>query len=84
MWEQKRIRQRPQRMIDRQRLNLEHVQPGARDAVLAQSINQRGLVDDVASGSIDQVRGELHCGEFGATDQTTGFWGGPDMNRHNV
>ena len=53
-----------QRMIERQRLDVEHVEPGAGDLLVAQGREHRRLVDDRTARRVDQVGGGLHQAEF--------------------
>ncbi len=41
----------------------EYIEPCAGDLALAQSARERILVDDSASGGVDEVGGRLHEGE---------------------
>src|SRR5690606_35430686 len=48
-----------QRMVGRQRLGREYVQPGVRDAPALQRLDQRRLVDPRAARRVDQDRARL-------------------------
>ena len=43
-----------QRVIGRQRLDREHIQPRGRQSPAAQGVDQRILVDDLPAGAVDQ------------------------------
>src|SRR5690242_12321757 len=51
-------------MIDRQRLDREHVDAGARDLLLLQHLEERRLVDDRTARGIDDIGGRLHAREI--------------------
>ena len=48
------VSQRPERVIRRQRLDVEHVERRAGDAALTQDLDERRLVDDRATRGIDE------------------------------
>src|SRR6202035_2083633 len=50
-----------ERMIDRQRLDREHVDRGAGDLLLLQGFQQRGFVDDRPARGVDEVGRRLHA-----------------------
>src|SRR5258705_10253210 len=52
-----------ERMIDRQRLDVEHVEAGAADASGGQRRDQRLLVHDRPARRVDQISRRLHQGE---------------------
>ena len=58
-----------ERMVDRQRLDREHVDAGARDLLLRQRFQQRAFVDDRPARGVDEVGGRLHAREIGRADQ---------------
>jgi hypothetical protein len=46
------IRRRPQRVIRRQRFRVRHVERRAADELVMKSLDERGLVDDLAAGDV--------------------------------
>src|SRR4051794_11489134 len=73
-----------QRMIHRQRLDVEHVEAGARDLVLAQRGEHRGLVDDGAARGVDEVGRRLHQSELLRADEAACALGQDDVNGDEV
>lgn len=55
---------RQERIAGGQGLRFEHVQPGAGNAAGSKRIDQGLLVDDRASGCVDEDRGRLHQAEL--------------------
>src|SRR5207248_1313522 len=49
-----------QRMLDRQRLDIEHIEAGARDTLFAQRGDERRFLDDRPARYVDQVGAALH------------------------
>ena len=58
-----------QRMVERQRLDVEHVEAGAGDLVVAQGRQQRRLIDDRPARGVDDIGGRLHQAELLGADQ---------------
>lgn len=56
-----------------QRFLLVDIQAGAEDALLPQGGDQRGLVDHLAAGDVDQDRRGFHQAQFARTDQLPGL-----------
>jgi D-serine deaminase-like pyridoxal phosphate-dependent protein len=51
-------------VVRRKRLDVEHVEPGAGNRVAAESLDERGFVDQRPARGVDQVGGRPHQGEF--------------------
>ena len=54
------VRQREQRVVGRQRLRVDDVEPRAGEASVPQRVDERGLVDDRPTRDVDEERGRLH------------------------
>ena len=70
MRRQDHIRQLAQRMIDRQRLGVEDVEPGAGDPIFLQRLDQRGSSTQRPARGVDQISGRLHLRQFMRADQS--------------
>src|SRR5688572_12563342 len=57
------------RIVRRQRLRLEHVEPRTRNAAVDKSIRQCPLIHYAASGGVDQVCAPLHKSQAASIDQ---------------
>src|SRR5262249_15202603 len=64
-----RVIQSAKWVIEGQRLDVEHIQPGSGDPVLLKHAQQRLFVDDRATRGIDDVGGRLHQSELLRADQ---------------
>src|SRR5919197_1465795 len=62
--------EREQRMAFRQRLDVEHVEGGARDAACAQRLDEGALVDDGPARRVDEEGARLHEGEVAGGDES--------------
>ena len=71
-------------MIGRQRLDGEHVDAGAGDLLLLQSLQQRRLVDDRSARGVDDIGRRLHAGEVGGPNQAAGARAQHDMDGDDV
>ena len=65
-------------------LDREDVEPGSRDAALLDRAVERGLVDDAATGGVDQDEGRLDLVQLLVTDQADGLGGLGQVDRHEV
>src|SRR5258706_1400414 len=70
------LRQAPQPALGRERLVLEHVEPGAREAALLERFEQRRLVHQRPAPQVDEDGPGLHALELRAADQPAGRGGG--------
>src|SRR6266851_1094830 len=61
--------QRPERVIRRQRLDVEHVERRASDPAFTQNLDERRLVNDRAARGIDESGRWLHGLQLGRSDQ---------------
>src|SRR5580692_1568175 len=50
-----------ERMVGLERLGMEHVEAGMADAAAAQTLDQRGLIDQGAARGVDQHNARLHA-----------------------
>src|SRR5665213_3598355 len=71
-------------MIERQRLDVKHVEAGAGDLLLVERVEQRLLVDDRAARGVDQIGGLLHQPEFFRGDEPARAVAELKMDRHDV
>ena len=67
-----------------QRLDVEHVEPGAGDRARAQRPEQRVLVDDRPARGVDEHGGRLHQRELAGADQPARALGEPQVDAHDV
>src|SRR3954470_18457246 len=63
------IIQRPERVIRRQGLDVEHVECRTSDAAFTQNLDKRRLVNDRSTRGIDESGRWLHCLQLGRSDQ---------------
>src|SRR5262249_20389921 len=61
----------PQRMISRERLDIENVYGGAGDVPIAERIDEGGLVNDRSSGGIHEPGRWFHQAQLGLPHQTS-------------
>ena len=73
-----------QRMIGRRRFDVEHIQAGAGDPLLAQRLQQVILIVDQAAGGIDEIGRRLHPREGGGIEQVDRFLRARAMHRDKV
>ena len=71
-------------MVERQRLDVEHVEAGAGDLLSLQRGDQRRLVDDRAARGVDEIGRRLHQREFGGADQPARAVAEHDMDGDEV
>ncbi len=81
---QDHIVQLEQRIVERQRLDLEDIEAGAGDPPLAQRGRQRRLVDQLAPADVDEVRRRLHQRQLRRADQAAGRVGQPAVQADEV
>ena len=67
-----------------QGLDLEHVEPGARDPTLGQRLDERALVDEAAARGVDQEGGRLHQRQTLAVDELVGLGAVRRMDRDEI
>lgn len=72
------------RVVPGCRLDLEDVEPGARDAPRAERLVQRLLLDDRSARGVDDVGGLLHQPELVGPDQALGPGAQRAVDRHEV
>jgi hypothetical protein len=72
------------RMVDRQRLDGEHVDRRAGYSALLQGVQQRGFVDDRPACGIDEVAGRLHARQIRVSDQPARALAQHQMNGDDI
>src|SRR5882724_13387272 len=70
---ERNVRQARQRMIFRQRLDVEDVEPGMADVARLQGLDHRVLIDDRAARGVDEDDSGLHLTDTLARDQAAGL-----------
>src|ERR1700674_1235289 len=66
------------------RLALIYVQPGARDLLGCQRLDERGFVDYGPARSVDEDRGSLHLLELRRAENVLSLWSQRKVRRHEV
>src|SRR3954454_23398167 len=71
-------------MIERQRFDVERVEPRAGELAAAESRHQRGLIDNWAARGVDQERGRLHQREVLSADEAARALAELEMDREEI
>ena len=78
------VRQPEQRVAGIGRLDLEHIEAGAGDAVFDERTGEGDLIDDAAARRVDDDRGRLHDGDGGVVEEVARRRVEIDVQRHDV
>jgi len=73
-----------QRVVERQRLGIEHIERRADDPLGLQRLDERRLVDNQPARGVDEERGRLHQRELARADQPGRSWRQDEVDRDDV
>src|SRR2546425_1827152 len=74
----------PERVVERQRLDVEDIEPGARESSALKGLDQGPLVHDRSPRGVDEIGRRLHERELACADQAASAWPQHDVDRHHV